>query len=84
MTIPASGDYIVEYRYASLNGGGNLSFEEAMRHAIVWRDQYSGDGRLANLGHGQAHGQAQCGRPQVRDQGQQRRVESELVPYQSG
>lgn len=29
VTIPASGDYIVEYRYASLNGGGNLSFEEA-------------------------------------------------------
>jgi endoglucanase len=29
VTIPASGDYIVEYRVASLNGGGNLGFEEA-------------------------------------------------------
>jgi len=29
VTIPASGDYVVEYRFASLNGGGNLSFEEA-------------------------------------------------------
>lgn len=29
VTIPASGSYIVEYRVASLNGGGNLSFEQA-------------------------------------------------------
>lgn len=29
VTIPVSGDYVVEYRFASLNGGGNLSFEEA-------------------------------------------------------
>ena len=29
VTIPASGDYVVEYRVASLNGGGNLAFEEA-------------------------------------------------------
>jgi endoglucanase len=29
VTIPASGNYVVEYRVASLNGGGNLSFEEA-------------------------------------------------------
>ncbi|HEY0064950.1 MAG TPA: carbohydrate-binding protein, partial [Telluria sp.] len=29
VTIPTSGDYVVEYRVASLNGGGNLSFEEA-------------------------------------------------------
>ncbi|SHH05068.1 carbohydrate-binding protein [Massilia sp. CF038] len=29
VNIAATGDYVVEYRYASLNGGGNLSFEEA-------------------------------------------------------
>lgn len=29
VTIPTSGDYVVEYRIASLNGGGNLNFEEA-------------------------------------------------------
>lgn len=29
VTIPTTGDYVVEYRYASLNGGGNLTFEEA-------------------------------------------------------
>ena len=29
VTIPTSGNYVVEYRVASLSGGGNLSLEEA-------------------------------------------------------
>lgn len=29
VNIPSNGNYVIEYRVASLNGGGNLSFEEA-------------------------------------------------------
>lgn len=29
MTIPSAGTYTIEYRLASLNGGGSIRFEEA-------------------------------------------------------
>ena len=79
VTIPTTGSYTVEYQVASLNGGGNLSFEETggTFHGSI---NIPSTGGWQNWMHHSPHCQPHCWEPQVWYKSQQRWLEFELVP----